>query len=48
MAAFLRNAGSPPSKLRAGKRRDGNDQHNEGRFSHLCPWSRVTTDKKPC
>jgi hypothetical protein len=35
----------PPAKLRAGKRRDGNDQHNEGRFSHLCPRRRVTADK---
>jgi hypothetical protein len=44
MAAFLRT-GLPPAKLRAGKRRDGNDQHNEGCFSHLCPRRRVTTDK---
>lgn len=47
MAAFLRSGGLPPAKLRAGKRHDGNDQHNERRFSHLCSRCSVTTDKKP-
>lgn len=46
MAAFLRS-GLPPAKLCAGKRHDGNEQHNEGGFSHLSPRSCVTTDKKP-
>jgi hypothetical protein len=44
MAAFLL-AALPPAKLRAGNGHDGNDQHNDGCFSHLCPRRRVTTDK---
>jgi hypothetical protein len=36
MAAFLRT-GLPPAKLRAGKRRDGNDQHNEVVFLIYAP-----------
>jgi hypothetical protein len=36
MAAFLLGS-LPPAKLRAGNGHDGNDQHNDGCFSHLCP-----------
>jgi hypothetical protein len=45
MAAFY-ITGLPPAKLRAGKRHDGDDQHNERGFLIYAPGS-VTTDKKP-
>ena len=44
MAAFY-VAVLPPAKLRASNGDDGDEQHNEGGFSHLCSRSRVTTDK---
>lgn len=38
----------PPAELCTGNGHDGDNQHNNGCFSHLCPRRCVTADKKPC
>lgn len=46
MAAFLLWA-LPPAQLRTGDGHDGDNQHDDGRFSHLSPRRGVTTKEKP-